>query len=78
MGGTPARWDDSEPAESKFEQFHEAPLKRCQAKIVCLVLGSFDPNYRTKHMSLVYAKISDDFGRCFMCALRVSDKDSVP
>jgi hypothetical protein len=28
-----------------------APLKRCQAKIVCLVLGSSDPNYRTKQMA---------------------------
>ncbi len=26
-------------------------LKRCQAKIVCLVLGSSDPNYRTKQMA---------------------------
>ncbi len=30
---------------------HGAPLKRCQAKIVCLVLGSSDPNYRTKQMA---------------------------
>ncbi len=29
-----------------------APLKRCQAKIVCLVLGSSDPNYRTKQMEV--------------------------
>ena len=29
----------------------ETSLKRCQAKIVCLVLGSSDPNYRTKQMA---------------------------
>jgi hypothetical protein len=68
LGGTLARWDDGEPAESEFEQFHGAPLKRCQAKIVCLVLGSSDPNYRTKQMEVGDAR---SFGH------ESADRDSV-
>ena len=44
-------------------------LKRCQAKIVCLVLGSSDPNYRTKQMEVGDAR---SFGH------ESADRDSVP
>jgi len=33
-------------------------LKRCQAKIVCLVLGSSDPNYRTTQMEHLRSRVS--------------------
>jgi len=44
-------------------------LKRCQAKIVCLVLGSSDLNYRTKQMEVGDAQ---SFGH------ESADRDSVP
>jgi hypothetical protein len=44
-------------------------LKRCQAKIVCLVLGSSDLDYRTKQMMVGDAR---SFGH------ESADRDSVP
>jgi hypothetical protein len=44
-------------------------LKRCQVKIVCLVLGSSDPDYRTKQMEVGDTR---SFGH------ESADRDSVP
>ena len=52
-----------------FRSGEIATLKRCQAKIVCLVLGSSDPNYRTKQMEVGDAR---SFGH------ESADRDSVP
>jgi len=46
-----------------------APLKRCQVKIVCLVLESSDPNYRTKQM---------EGGDIRSFGHESADRDSVP
>jgi len=62
MGG---RWAGGEWART----IDEAPLKRCQVKIVCLVLGSSDPIYRTKQMEVGDAR---SFGH------ESADRDLVP
>jgi hypothetical protein len=50
---TPARWDDGEPAESEFEQFMEHHLRDVKQRLCAyVVLGSSDPNNRTKQMEV--------------------------